>query len=68
MKRIEFELSKRGMTQTTLADASGVNRVTINKILRGRETPWPKWRDAIARALDWPLDKADELFQEIEVR
>ena len=67
MKRIEFEMRKREMTQTALSAASGVSRVTINKIMRGREKPWPKWRDAIAKALDWPLERADELFEEIEV-
>ena len=67
MKRIEFEMRERNMTQTALAEASGINRVTINKIMRGHETPWPKWRDAMAKALDWPLERAAELFEEIEV-
>ena len=68
MKRIEFEMRERHITQTALADASGVSRITINKLIRGRETPWPKWRDAIAVALGWPLERAAELFEEIEVR
>ena len=67
MKRIEYEMRERGITQTALADMAGVNRVTVNKILHGREKPWPKWRDAMAAALDWPLDRAAELFAEIEV-
>lgn len=69
MKRIEYEMRERGITQTALADKAGINRVTINKILHGHEKPWPKWRDAIASAIGWPLDKAAELFEEItEVR
>lgn len=67
MLRLEYELRKREMTQTALSDASGVNRVKINRILRGHEKAWPKWRDAISRALDWPLDKADQLFEEVQV-
>ena len=38
MKRIEYELRERGITQTALADKAGINRVTVNRILRGRET------------------------------
>lgn len=67
MKRIEYELRERGMTQTALAEASGVNRVIICSILHDKERVWPKWRDAMAIALGWPLDRADELFDEIEV-
>ena len=68
MMRVEFEMRQRGITQATLANMSNVNRVTINKIVRGREKAWPKWRDAIAGALGWPIDRADELFEEVEVR
>lgn len=68
MKRIEYEMRERHITQTALADASGISRVTLNKILLGYERPWPKWRDALATALDWPLEHATELFEEIEVR
>lgn len=67
MKRLEYEVRERGVTLTALAERSGVNRVTISKILHGREVPWPKWRDAIATALGWPLDRAGELFEEVEV-
>ncbi len=68
MKRIEYELRERGMTQTALAEASGVNRVIISEILHDREKAWPKWRDAMATALGWPLERANELFEEIEVK
>ena len=67
MKQIEVEMRERGITQTALADMAGINRVTVNRILRGKEQPWPKWRDAMAKALDWPLNRAAELFEEIEV-
>ena len=67
MKRIEYELRERGITQTALADKAGINRVTVNRILCGRETAWPKWRNALAAALDWPEERADELFMEVEV-
>lgn len=45
-----------------------MNRVTVNKVLRGRERAWPKWRDAMAEALDWPVERATDLFEEVEVR
>lgn len=66
MKLIEQVMAERGISQTKLADASGVNRVTVNRILHGKEQAWPKWRDAMAAALDWPLDRASELFAEVE--
>lgn len=67
MKRIEYEMRERGITQTTLASDTSINRVTVNKIIRGYEKPWPKWRNAIAKALDWPTDRAAELFEDVEV-
>lgn len=66
--RIEYEMKERGITQAALASRAGMNRVTVNKILRGRERAWPKWRDAMAEVLDWPVDRAAELFEEVEVR
>ena len=67
MKRVEQVMKERGIKQTALADESGISRPLINRVLRGKEKAWPKWRDAMATALDWPLDRADELFEEIEV-
>lgn len=68
MKRLEYLLREQGITQAEIAEKAGIHRMTVNKIIHGREKPWPKWRDAIATALDWPLDRAEELFQEIEVK
>ena len=68
MMRIEYEMKERDITQAALASQAGMNRVTVNKILRGREKAWPKWRDAMAKALGWPKDRAAELFEEVEVR
>lgn len=68
MMRIEYEMRERDITQAALACQTGINRVTVNKILRGREKAWPKWRDAMAEALGWPVERAAELFEEVEVR
>lgn len=54
------------MTQTALAEKTGINRVIISKIAHGRETPYPKWSEAIAQALEWTGDPA-ELFEEVRL-
>lgn len=68
MIRLEYEMRERGKSQAALAEETGINRVIINKIIRGHEKPWPKWRDALAQALGWPLENAADLFEEIEVQ
>ena len=65
MKAIEVLMKERGITKTALAKASGINRVCVSRVINGHERPWPKWRAAMATALDWPLDKADELFEDV---
>ena len=65
MRRLEAELRARGISQSELARMTGINRVSINRMLHGKEVPWPKWRVAIADAIDWPVDRAAELFEEM---
>jgi transcriptional regulator with XRE-family HTH domain len=38
---------------------------TISNIERGRLNPWPGQRAKLARALDWPEDREDELFEAV---
>ena len=65
MIRLENEMGRLGVSQTELAEMTGINRVSINRMLRGKEAPWPKWRDSIAKAINWPADSVDELFEEV---
>lgn len=63
MLKVEHEMRRQGITQTELAERTGVNRVSINRIIRGKEQAWPKYRNAIAQALGWN-GNTSELFEE----
>lgn len=65
--KISLVMSDRGLTQTELARRVGCNRVTVCKLVNGWEIPRPTRVKAIAEALDWPQERAGELFQKIEV-
>lgn len=67
MLRAEYEAREQGITQTDIGRACGINRVTINRIMRGWEIPKDTHKERIATALGWDGDPA-ELFQEIEVK
>lgn len=67
--RVEFEARKQGKSQTEIAKLCRVTSSLVSRVVRGNEKPYPKLRDGIATALDWPIDRAAELFEEItEVR
>lgn len=68
MRLIERVMAVRGITQTELANASGVNRVSVNRILRGKEQAGKKRKEAMALALGYSADYADELFRVEELR
>ena len=58
------EMCLRGSTQPELANMTAIDRVSINRILRGREQSWPKYQNKIANALGWTGNPAD-LFKEV---
>ena len=64
LTKAEVLLRQRGVSQTELAEGGGLSRVKLNRILRGREKPWPKYQGAIADALGWEGDPS-ELFEEV---
>lgn len=69
MLRAEYEARKRGKTQTAIGKHCGVSASLISRVFRGDEKAYPKLQRGIASALDWPQDRAAELFEEItEVR
>ena len=67
MLRADYEMREQGLSQTQLSEITGLNRTSINRVMRGAQKPFPKWKTRIAIALGWPSEKADELFEEIEV-
>ena len=67
MLRVEYEARTRGIPFTYIASACGVSKSLVSRVVRGNEKPYPKLRDGIAVALDWPLDQAATLFEEIEI-
>lgn len=55
-----------GWSQSELSRRAGMHVSSMCAIERGRLIAWPGQRRSIAEALDWPLDRADELFEEID--
>jgi transcriptional regulator with XRE-family HTH domain len=51
---VKVELSKRGMTQRSLADEISVSPGVLSLVLNGRASPWPALRRRVAEALDVP--------------
>ena len=68
MLRVEFEARRQGKSQTEIAKLCGVTSSLVSRVIRGNEKPYPKLRNGIAAALDWPTDRAAELFEEVEVK
>lgn len=64
MLKAEQMRRDRGLTITALAIASGLSDAVVSKVMRGALPPWPKYRNALARALEWTGDPM-ELFEEV---
>lgn len=65
MLRIQYELDVAGMTQEQLGEIIGCHRVVIGRYVRGQEKPRKERAEQIAAALNWPIDNAAKLFEEI---
>ncbi len=65
MLRVEYEARKQGKTQTEIGKRCGVTASLISRVMRGAEKPYPKLQRGIASVLEWPQDRAAELFEEI---
>ena len=57
---------EKGWSQSVLSRESGVHVSTISNIERGRLSPWPGQRSALARAFGWPLERSDDLFEAVD--
>ena len=66
MLRIKYEMEQQGVSQAKLAEMTGCNRASINRIVNGKEPPYSKRGARIAEALGWSSNPSD-LFTEIEV-
>jgi len=62
--RLKRERKERGMSQFELARLTGIHPSDISKLESGKYPCHDSWRRRIVEALDWPADKADELFRE----
>jgi len=60
--RLAEERKKRGWSQYDLARAANIHPTDISKIESGRFPCFEGWRQRIIKALDWPPERADELF------
>lgn len=66
MLKVEFIAKQQGKTITELSRMTGVTRQNLNAVVLGRIPAYPKYRRAIAQALEWPEDRAEELFQPVK--
>lgn len=65
MLRLKAERLKRDIPQHKLAALANIHPATLSRIETGRVYPYPGWRLRLAEALNWPVDRADELFEEV---
>ena len=65
MIRIVKERKVRGLTQSGLARAAEMHVSSMCAIETGRLKPWPGQAAKLAAVLEWPQDRAGELFEEV---
>ena len=56
---------EKGWSQAALSRACLMSASTVCAIEGGHMNAYPAQRVKIAHALDWPADRADELFEEV---
>ena len=65
MLRLKHERLKRNISQQKLGALAGIHPSIISHIENGKIYPFPGWRERIVKALNWPIEQADELFTEV---
>lgn len=65
MLRIEQVLKEKGLSRAKVARMCDVNESSMSRIVRGVEPPYPNRAKRIAAALNWPTERAAELFEEV---
>ena len=66
MLRAEQEKKSRGWTNERLSLEAGIRSQHISEIFKGGTKIWPGWKQRIAKALEWPDERIDELFEEVQ--
>lgn len=61
----EYIARTSGIRYIEIAKSCEVHRTLVCRAIRGDEKPYPKLQRGIALALNWPQDRAAELFEEI---
>ena len=56
---------ERGLTYAAIAAKAHMSDMMVSRVLRGVVPPYPKYREAIASALEW-RGNPSELFEEVE--
>lgn len=66
MTGLKAERLRRGWPQRVLAAKAELDQSLVSRIESGLVVPYRPWRVKLARALDWPEDRMDDLFKEAE--
>ena len=62
-----IQIRKRmGLSQSALARKANLHQPTLCDIEKARNVPWPGQLRAIAAALEWPVDDAAELLEDVD--
>ena len=64
---LEKELRSKRWTFAELSRRSSLNQVTVGQIVSRRFQPYPSQLAKIAAALDWPIEDAEALLEEVTV-
>lgn len=64
MTRLRQRREAAGLSRLEVARRSRIAPTTYGRIERGDERPYDVWKARIAQALGWPVDRADELFED----
>lgn len=57
---------EKGLSQFELARLTGIHPSNLSRIERGVLPAYKNWMEKIAQALNWPVERAEELFQKVE--
>jgi transcriptional regulator with XRE-family HTH domain len=66
LKRLQVERQRLCLSQFQLGKLADVHPAEISRLERGRIYPYPGWRRKLAEALGWPVERAEELFEEVQ--
>lgn len=65
MLLVEYIARTSGIQYIEIAKSCEVHRTLVCRAIRGEQKAYPKLQRGIASALNWPQDRAAELFEEI---